>query len=249
MGKIIVFTQTLDPAVLASALGGHELISTAGRVELVEAVVREPDLQGILFQKEDLDAKDLRFLVSLKKSFPILALAIISAVEPAKLPAGAAAISSGLKADALSRAVSGFAVSISVSNRREHQRFDWPLQGALSADEQKWRSFPIRSLSAGGAFMVCPFNCPAPDTEAGLRILFQDFQIRTRCRVLDPRQASSNLPAGFGVRFTELSARGRELIKRIVHDALIEVLLAPEHEPSQPSLDEDELVPGDFELF
>jgi hypothetical protein len=249
MGKIIVYCQTLDPALLAPALGGHEVIPTAGRSELVEAVIGENDLRGVLFQKEELSAEDRHFLASLKKSFPILALAIVSGETPARLPAGAAAIDSGLGSGALAEAVSGFAASISSANRREHQRFDWPLQGALSTDQRSWQSFPIRSLSAGGAFLVCPADCPVPGTEAGLRILFQDFQIRTRCRVLDPRQASSNLPAGFGVRFTELSTRAQELLDRIIHDALVEVLLAPEREPGLPSLDGEELVPGDFELF
>lgn len=247
MGKIIVYTQTLDPAVLASTLSGWELVLTAGRTELAEAVVRESDLRGVLFQKRALDEADRAFLASLKKCFPILALAVISGEEDEALPRGASAISE--ETGSLAEAVGGFATSIGLSNRREHQRFDWPLQGALSADEETWRSFPIRSLSAGGAFMVCDSDCPEAGAEAGLRILFQDFQIRTRCRVLDPRQASSRLPAGFGVRFTELSARGRELVNRIVHDALVEVLLSPESEPSPPSLDEDELVPGDFELF
>lgn len=249
MGKIIVYCQTLDPAVLAPALGGYELLPIAGMTELVEAVVREPNLRGVLFQQEELGAEDRAFLASLKKSFPILALAVVTGKAAAGLPAGAAAIDAGREAESLIEAVSGFAASIRLSNRREHQRFDWPLQGALSAAGQQWQSFPIRSLSAGGAFLVCPAGCPAPDTEGSLRILFQDFQIRTRCRVLDPRQASSNLPAGFGVRFTELSDRGRQLIDRIVHDALVEALLAPDSEPGPPSLDEDELVPGDFELF
>lgn len=247
MGKIIVYTQTLDPAVLAPALKGHELVLTSGRADLVEAVIRETDLRGLLFQKAELDAADRAFLASLKKCFPILALAVISGEEAGPLPAGAAAI--GQQTGSLAEAVGGFTASIGFSNRREHQRFDWPLQGALSADEENWRSYPIRSLSAGGAFLVCASDCPAPDSEAGLRILFQDFQIRTRCRVLDPRQASSHLPAGFGVRFTGLSARGRQLIDRIIHDALVEVLLAPEREPGLPSLDNEELVPGDFELF
>jgi hypothetical protein len=247
MGKIIVYTQTLNPAVLAPALSGHELVLTAGRAELVEAVVRETDLLGLVFQKPELDAADRAFLASLKKCFPILALAVISGEAAAALPAGAAVI--GQETESLAEAVGGFTASISLSNRREHQRFDWPLQGALTADEATWRSYPIRSLSAGGAFLVCASDCPSPETEAELRILFQDFQIRTRCRVLDPRQASSHLPAGFGVRFTGLSTRGRQLIDRIIHDALVEVLLAPEREPGLPSLDDDELVPGDFELF
>lgn len=249
MGKIIVYCQTLDPAVLASALGGYELIPIAGMTELVEAVVREPDLRGVLFQQEELSAEDRALLASLKKSFPILALAVVSGEAAAGLPEGAAAIKAGQETDSLAEAVSGFAASIRLSNRREHQRFDWPLQGALSTDEKQWRSYPIRSLSAGGAFLVCAADYPPPDTEAGLRILFQEFQIRTRCRILDPRQASSNLPAGFGVRFTELSDQGRRLIDRIVHDALVEALLAPDSVPGPPSLDEDELVPGDFELF
>jgi len=247
MGKIIVYTQTLDPAVLEQALEGYELVLTAGRSELVEAVVRESDLQGLIFQKQELEAADRAFLASLKKCFPILALAVISGKQAEALPPGAASIDG--ESGGLTEEIDGFAAAISLSNRREHQRFDWPLQGALSTDEKQWQSFPIRSLSAGGAFLVCPSGCPEAGTEAGLRILFQDFQIRTRCRVLDPRQASSHLPAGFGVRFTELSDRGRELVDRIIHDALVEVLLAPEQEPNLPTLDQNELVPGDFELF
>ena len=78
-------------------------------------------------------------------------------------------------------------------------------------------------------------------------MLFQNFSLQTGYEVLDTRRASSNLPDGFGVRFTDLSDEARSRLERIVRDALVRALLEPESEPQLPSLGDDELLPVGFQ--
>ena len=101
--------------------------------------------------------------------------------------------------------------------------------------------YRIRSLGAGGAFLESAEGGPEPGTVTTLRITFQNFQLFTECEILERRQSSSNLPAGFGLRFVSLQPKTRELIHRIVNDAVFQVLIEPEIEPAIPSLDEEEL--------
>jgi hypothetical protein len=78
-------------------------------------------------------------------------------------------------------------------------------------------------------------------------VRFQNFSLETACEVLDTRRASSRLPDGFAVRFTELGAEAQALLDRIVRDALVRALLEPESPPALPSLGEEELLPGGFQ--
>jgi hypothetical protein len=67
----------------------------------------------------------------------------------------------------------------------------------------------------------------------------------TKCEVLDRRPPSLRLPAGFAVRFTQLSEESMQLIDRIIQDALVQTLMEPEGEPEVPTLGEEALsIPG-----
>ncbi len=77
---------------------------------------------------------------------------------------------------------------------------------------------------------------PTPGTNITLQVCFQDSSFTSECHVLERRMASSNLPPGQGVQFTSLSERGREIIDRIVSDALMTILFDPNAEPEIPSL-------------
>ncbi len=82
---------------------------------------------------------------------------------------------------------------------------------------------------------------PTPGTDITLRVCFQDSSFTSECHVLERRMASSNLPPGQGVQFTSLSDRAREIIDRIVSDALMTILFDPNAEPDVPSLGDDDL--------
>jgi hypothetical protein len=105
----------------------------------------------------------------------------------------------------------------------------------------------LRALSSSGAFLHCEGPCPPSGSRGRLRVRFQNFSMETACEVLDTRRASSRLPDGFGVRFTDLGAEGQSLLDRIVRDALIQAILEPESAPALPSLGEEELLPGGFQ--
>jgi hypothetical protein len=92
-------------------------------------------------------------------------------------------------------------------------------------------------LSAGGALLVCGDGVPEPETDGELRIAFRDCEVQVGCTILDPRQASTDLPAGYGVRFTQVPPGVDDAIDGIVKDALVRSLLRPETEPEIPCLD------------
>ena len=81
-----------------------------------------------------------------------------------------------------------------------------------------------------------------------LRVVFQNFRMVTKCEILSTRQASSNLPLGFGVRFTDLSEASKMIIDQIVNDAIVHALVEPDSEASVPSLAEDSMLTPNFEL-
>jgi hypothetical protein len=137
--------------------------------------------------------------------------------------------------------------SLQNSERRQKPRFDWPLQGSLSLAGAAPEPYDLRALSSSGAFLQCGGPCPPAGSRGRLRVRFQNFGLETECEVLDTRRASSRLPDGFGVRFTDLGAQARDLLDRIVRDALVQAILEPESEPALPSLGEEELLPGGFQ--
>jgi hypothetical protein len=248
MNKVLVYTQTLDPQTIISALGDQEVTSVNSFLRLAERVVEEKNLLCVLIQIDGLDEECQKFLTSLKKNFPILGVGVITKDTSADLPQGYSRIDVRLQGDAFNQEVQNFISSLVMTNKREHNRFDWPLRGFLSLDGKTWTEYPLRSISAGGAFLECGSSLPVPGSRGVLRVVFQNFKMLTRCEVLDARQASSNLPPGFGVRFTELSDASKMIIDQIVQNALVSSLVEPEREVVTPTLGgEDQLTP-DFEL-
>ena len=74
-----------------------------------------------------------------------------------------------------------------------------------------------------------------------MRVEFQNCRLTTEAEILDIRRSSSNLPAGFGVNFTGLSDDSREVINRIVKNALIRKLLDHETHVEIPSIRTDDI--------
>jgi len=247
MNKIIVYSEALDIHKIISALPEQEIVPAASTAELARAIVEQSHVIALIIEKEVVDGPFRRLLASIKKSFPILQVCLITAsgaeLDPAAWVIPKEIASEG--SDRFAKELKAFLSSISLTDRRDHPRFDWPLKGVVSFDNQIWHSYNLWALSAEGAFLEHSGSTPPVGSRGILRISFQNSRLVTRCEVLDPRQASSKLPAGFAVRFSKLSDDSMKLIDRIVQDALLQTLLQPESEPAVPTLGEEDLsIPG-----
>lgn len=249
MNKILIYTQNLDPQAVISAVGDMEVTSVKSFLELAEEVVEDTSLLCVLIQIDGLDEECHTFLNALKKNFPILNVGVITTDTAADMPEGYCRIDLRLKGDEFDNEVQKCISSLAVSNRREYNRFDWTLKGFLSLDDgETWTEYSLRSISAGGAFLECSSLFPEPGSNGVLRVVFQNFKLLTQCEVVDARHASSHLPPGFGVRFSELTDTSKTILDHIVQDALRISLVEPEAEVEAPSLGGGIELTPDFEL-
>ena len=247
MEKILLYTQTLDPKMLIEAVGDRAVTSVSSRMQLAETIVENKNLLCLLIEIDGLDEEVNQFLQSLRKQFPILNVGVITRDTKADLPEGYSRIDLRLEKDALAQELRHLLSSLAVTNRRAHNRFNFPLKGYLSTDGKSWREYPLSALSASGAFLECERDLPTPDTKGVLRIVFQNFKMVTQCEVLSPRHASSNFPIGFGVRFTDLTRASEVIIDQFVNEALVHSLVEPDYEAPTPSLEDDNLLTPNFE--
>lgn len=243
MDKIIVYSESLDTHKIVSALPEIEMVPVAGTSELARAIVEQTHVIALIIEKEVVKDPFRRLLSSVKKSFPILQICLISGagVEPVPAVCVIPEKIATEDSDRFAEQLKAFVSSIGLTDRRDHPRFDWPLKGIISFDDKTWQSYNLWALSADGAFLEHSGSTPPAGSRAILRISFQNSRLVTRCEVLDPRQASSKLPAGFAVRFTLSGEDSMKLINRIVQDALLQTLLQPGSEPAIPTLGEEDL--------
>ena len=249
MERVVVYTDTLEIEKITSALPEKDIVPAASTTELARAIVEQSDVIALIIEKERVDDPFHRLLASIKKSFPILQVCLITNPGAEPLPA-ARVIPKEIATEASDRfteELKTFMSSVGLTERRDHPRFDWPLKGAVSFDDKTWQSYNLWALSADGAFLEHSGSVPPVGSRGILRISFQNSLLATRCEVLDPRQASSKLPAGFAVRYTLLSEDSMKLIDRIIQDALLQTLLQPESEPAIPTLGEEDLSISGFE--
>lgn len=238
MDAILFFSQTLDLRKVLPAISRFTVTSVATRSALAAKVVEDRNLQGAFVQVGAVDAEWQSFLASLCANFPLLPIAVITRPESAeRLPVGVVFVNQAAGEAQLVEALKDFLDTHSPGEKRRHHRFDWPLRGYFSLDGTSWSEHEIRSLSAGGALLEFAGRFPEPQTEGRLRIAFRNCEVEVGCTILDPRRASSSLPAGSGVRFTEVPPGVDDAIDGIVRDALVRNLLYPETEPEIPSLD------------
>ena len=249
MEKVILYSQTLDPSLVVSALARLEIKLVAHRSELAEVIVHELDILCVIIQVDTLDSEFESLLSSLRRSMPRLSVAVICSTCRAALPEVFTHIDLNVPLTTLTQDIQNYVFGSAVTNRRRVHRFDWPLQGYLSLDGQHWVDYRVRSLSAHGAFLECETAFPEPGLKGQLRIVFQDFKMLTTCEILDTRHGSSNLPAGFGVRFVGFSDTSRQVIDRIVSDALVDTLLRPATEPTTPTLGPQDILSAGPELM
>ena len=229
MDEVLVFSPGRGAHDLQAALAAHRLHTAGSLAELTRLLVGEPGVLCLVLQPGKHAPED--YLESLKASFPVLPVFLVHE-EP----------TAGELAE-LSQRIA----SLELRERREKPRFDWPLQGSLSLAGSEPEPFDLRALSSSGAFLQCGGPCPPAGSRGRLSVRFRNFSLETACEVLDTRMASSRLPDGFGVRFTELGAEAQARLDRIVRDALVQAILEPDCEPELPSLGEEELLPGGFQ--
>ncbi len=247
MNKIILYAETLTVPSIHAALPDCEIEAAAGMNEIARAIVEQSQVVALVIEKRSLDERFRRFLFSLKLSFPILPGCLISSPLTERLPDGYHVLAAGTSSEETAARIKEFVSSAGFADRRDRPRFDWPLQGLLSFDREHWQKHKLWALSADGAFLESAGPPPAAGSKGFLRVTFRNSRLVTHCEVLDPRQASSRLPAGFAVRFTLLSEDSKRLLDRIVQDTLVQTLLEPETEPDIPSLGEEELSISGFE--
>jgi hypothetical protein len=238
MATVITYTSNFDPEPLISCLPGGERISVGSRHDLATRIVEERLVCAVVVQVERLDDEMRLFLTALQKSFPLLEVIAVTSLPAVDVPQGIIRFDPDDTGDQ-SAHLRRRCEAIERENRLK-LRFDWPLQGDLSADGIEWVRLGVRSLSASGAFLQHEGSLERFGKIANLKIEFQDTTLRTRCEILDYRLSSSNLPPGFGVRFTGISESAARAIDAIVKNALIAALLQPEAEPGIPSLDVDD---------
>ncbi|MFP4491897.1 MAG: PilZ domain-containing protein, partial [Spirochaetaceae bacterium] len=192
---------------------------------------------------EKINEESKEFIVSLHSHFPLLKIGIISPVEisgeniewleededPKKPPSS----------------LYRFVEEDFPQNRRSHNRFDWILHGYLEGEHKEEDKYRVRSLSAGGAFLESSSRFHEPGKLTSIRITFRNFQMFTECTILERRAPSGSLPPGFGVRFENLQERSRDILNRMISDAVFQILIEPEITPPVPSLFEEDLT-SDF---
>jgi hypothetical protein len=246
MERVLVYAPGAMPRAAVAALSGYEIVQARTRLELTEKIVDLTPLLCLIVGGVSLEGQLREFLFALSRSFPVLEVCVVMPGGRPPLPEGYRHLDGSLAEAALQKALADFVSSVTRKERRGQLRYDWPLQGHLSADGKRWQPYRVRALSSGGAFLEHSGPVPDPGTRLHARIAFQEHALTTECVILPTRLASSNLPPGFGIRFADLEAPARALIDRIVRDALVRSLLEPEAEPQMPSLGEEELLQAGF---
>jgi hypothetical protein len=235
MNRIACFTKSEPFRAVVGSLRGFSVSFCDSSAELAKRVVEETDLLCLIVHIPSWDAYWGRFFPSLHQSFPFLNALLVGA-EPESPEIPYPVIAGVPETPGLPGKIEEFLSTLKTREKRGHQRFDWPLMGAWEGKGEAARTFRVRSISAGGAFLESVSFFPVPGTLATLRIQFLDFQLLTGCEALSKRDPSGSLPSGFGVRFTDLSDASRKVVDLIVQDELIMSLTEPEKPRKPPSI-------------
>jgi hypothetical protein len=262
---VLIYSRVMRTETAETATAPHRPIVVSTPSELATEIVAGRNLLATVIQTEELSSDLEQLLRSIRRHFPILPVLFVTDSElPAEIDGQYSHISGSLDPEQLGTILRTRLSELATRDRRRYNRYDWPLKGRIVAgytsgsgdqegtgrapmgipgpggpagpEKNEEPHFLIRSLSAGGAFLEQRDAMPTPGTKIVLQVCFQDSSFTSECHVLERRMASSNLPPGQGVQFTSLSERGREIIDRIVSDALMTTLFDPNAEPDVPSL-------------
>ena len=248
MDTILVFSDTFQ---LEDSLKNIPItiLKTSSKAELARMIVETDDLKILIIDIKEKTGLHKPFFYSLAKSFPFLKVILITENTIDDCPSNFSQLHRDKIKDKLKPVIEDTELTGSENERRKFNRFDWPLKGYLLQKDKHWEPCNVRSMSAGGAFLESIGSPPGTGSRFLIRIDFQDFRVLTNCEIMDSRHASSNLPAGFGVRFTDLTQASAQIIDRIVEDALINALLSPESKPEIPSIGDEELLTASFDML
>lgn len=241
METVILYAKAISPEVVKAAAPEREVVVAETTRRMVESVVYRKDIVSVVVELDGAIDEDVRLLGSFIRLFPTIVVAVVAdaGALPFPLPKGAVLVPIEQSEERLTTSLREAILPRVQPDRRQFNRFDWPLQAILGPDPSGDPIHRVRAMSAGGAFLERSGKNPDPGTFETITIRFGNFSLSTQCEVLHPRQASSSLPDGFGIRFVDLSAKAEEILEKIVNDALVQLLLGEDEEPEIPSLDED----------
>ena len=183
---------------------------------------------------------------SVKRSFPFLHVCFLCENSPQEPMEGVHVVESAAGSESIAESLYRLFAELSPNERRQHNRYSWLLRGRLRIGEE-WQALNVSSLSAGGAFLEYEGKPPEPGTVTEIAVRFQNCKLVAECEVLNPREASSNLPFGFGIRFRNLAAESEAALECIVDDALMRAILDEPEQQQAPSIGEESLT-FQFEL-
>lgn len=245
MQSIFIYSESGNGGLAAELRKTFETTVLSSPAELARSLVQRSRPRCLVIEAPHVRADLLDLLTSIAECYPLLPVCLVSARRPAGWPDRFPHIESGESPEKPAEAIRRLVSVSAVEDRRQKDRFDWPLQGFLTLDGRDWRKHALWALSSGGAFLESRSLPPSAGARGRLRIMFQNSSFTTQCEILDVRQASSSLPPGFAVRFSSLNEASERLIDRIVRDALLQKLMEGVAEPQIPSLDEEDLaIPG-----
>jgi hypothetical protein len=243
MNRIVVYPQSITPEVITSAFPAHEPLLVHSKSECAEALVSEAAIDCLIVQRDAYGPEYQSFFSSIKLHFPFLEIVLIAPVGPTSPPDGCHFIDGSAGQAELSGMIAAFSKAPRMADQRHGIRFDWPLRGQLVADGKE-ASCKVRAFSSSGAFLETDAAFQT-GSAATLTVEFLNSRMTVSCENIRRQEARTGEPAGYGVRFFDLSGQARELSERIVRDAVIQALLFPEQEISVPTLTgEDLLIPG-----
>jgi hypothetical protein len=245
MQSIFVYSESGGNELTEELRKAFEATVVSTPAELARSLVRHTRPRCLVVQVPSVNEELLDLLNSIAQCYPLLPICLVSARRLAGWPERFAYIQSGESPRGPAEEIRRLFSASTVRDRRQKDRFDWPLQGFLTLEGESRQKHALWALSSGGAFLESTSFPPSAGARGRLRVIFQNSSLTTDCEVLDMRQASSSLPSGFAVRFPSLNEASQRLIDRIVRDALLQRLLGGESEPEVPSLDEEDLtIPG-----
>ncbi len=238
MEKILISLEDLHPALLEGSLPQYRVETVAGRRALAEAIVSEYALRCLIMQRRNPTENGCdRFLSSLRRHFPMLPVAVISPPQASGVPETVARIFDVPDPTVLLPEVIRFVESTEPVNRRRFPRFSWPIEGSYTGDGTTWIHCPVRSISAGGAFLESHDPVPPLGLRGTVRIRFRNGDLTAEFETMTARPERE--PTGFGIRFISLSPEAEGVIARIVQDALLSELLDQSEASEIPVLDEE----------
>jgi len=238
MERVLCFSASDEFKKRLAGVGGITLSTADNPEDLAQRAVGDPALACVVIHVPEADDFWIGFLGSLSSTLPLLTLLLVLDGGTMPEPEDRVEVIRGRPLDdEIFSWIEAHIFSAAKREKRRHQRFDWPLTGTLDFGERDAGVFRVREISADGAFLECGAAPPEPGLSGTIRIEFEDFSVLSGCRILPMRPATSKLPAGFGVQFTDLTEWSRKVIDSIVTDELVRELLTPGHAPYPPTIE------------